>query len=146
MILYTCGQRDKHAGLGHPCGRAARRSTSRLRVRDPRAAGATASCHGPGATGANRREEVKALTGQTNLPVLALDEGETVVWTGDIIEWAKAHPLYQARSAADEPHPGGPEAARLRQGPGDLRGRDELIMVASDRISVYDVIPSAEDS
>ena len=35
------------------------------------------------------------LTGQINLPVLALNEGETVVGSGKIADWAKAHPAYQ---------------------------------------------------
>ena len=41
------------------------------------------------------RDEVKELTGQVNLPVLLLDEGKTVISSGKIIEWAKAHPAYQ---------------------------------------------------
>ena len=43
----------------------------------------------------NAREEVKELTGQINLPVLLLDEGESVVGSGRIVDWAKAHPGYQ---------------------------------------------------
>jgi glutaredoxin len=43
----------------------------------------------------NAREEVKQLTGQINVPVLLLDEGETVVGSGRIVDWAKAHPGYQ---------------------------------------------------
>jgi hypothetical protein len=38
---------------------------------------------------------VEELTGQINLPVLALNEGETVVGSGKIVDWAKAHPAYQ---------------------------------------------------
>ena len=43
----------------------------------------------------NAREEVQQLTGQINVPVLLLDEGETVVGSGRIVDWAKAHPGYQ---------------------------------------------------
>jgi hypothetical protein len=42
------------------------------------------------------RGEVKELTGQINLPVLALDEGRTIIGSGKIAEWAKAHPSIQA--------------------------------------------------
>jgi glutaredoxin len=38
------------------------------------------------------RDEVKQLTGQVNLPVLLLDEGKTVISSGEIIKWAKSHP------------------------------------------------------
>ena len=43
----------------------------------------------------NNRTEVEELTGQINVPVLALDEGESVVGSGNIVGWAKAHPAYQ---------------------------------------------------
>jgi glutaredoxin-related protein len=43
----------------------------------------------------NGRDEVKELTGQIGLPVLVLDEGKTVVGSGKIVDWAKAHPAYQ---------------------------------------------------
>jgi len=96
MILYTCGQRDKHAGLGHPCGRAAKALDEAGYEYEIRELPGYRLVPWTWGDRRNRREEVKALTGQTNLPVLALDEGETVVGTGDIIEWAKAHPVYQA--------------------------------------------------
>ena len=41
------------------------------------------------------RDEVRELTGQINLPVLALDEGKIVVGSDKIVKWAQAHPAYQ---------------------------------------------------
>ena len=95
MILYTCGQKKAMASLGHACGRAAKaldKAGYEYEIRDL-----------PGYrlvpwTWRQRRhdrEEVRELTGQINLPVLALDEGKTVVGSGRIVEWAKAHPAYQ---------------------------------------------------
>jgi hypothetical protein len=70
VILYTCGQKKSLASLGRlvPWTWGERR-------------------HG--------REKIRALTGQINLPVLVLDEGQTVIGSGKIVEWAKAHPSYQ---------------------------------------------------
>ena len=95
MILYTCGQKKSLASLGHACGRAAKALDDagyEYEIRDL-----------PGYrmvpwTWADRRrgrKEVEEVTGQINLPVLLLSEGETVVGSGKIVEWAKAHPAYQ---------------------------------------------------
>jgi glutaredoxin len=95
VILYTCGQKKALGSLGHPCGRAARaldQAGYEYEIRDL-----------PGYrlvpwTWRQRRhdrEDVRELTGQIDLPVLALDEGQTVVGSGSIVEWAKAHPIYQ---------------------------------------------------
>jgi glutaredoxin len=97
VILYTCGQKKALGSLGHPCGRAARaldQAGYEYEIRDL-----------PGYrlvpwTWQQRRhdrEDVRELTGQINLPVLALDEGQTVVGSGKIVEWAKAHPAYQPK-------------------------------------------------
>jgi glutathione S-transferase-like protein len=96
VILYTCGQRKSLASIGHACGRAAKAlddAAYEYEIRDL-----------PGYrlapwTWRNRRrgrQEVKRLTGQVNLPVLLLNEGAAVVGSGKIVEWAKAHPGYQA--------------------------------------------------
>jgi glutaredoxin len=95
VILYTCGQKDKHAAIGHPCGRAAKaldEAGYEYELRDLPGYRLV-----PWTWGARRhdRDEVKELTGQINLPVLALDEGRTVVGSGKIGDWAKAHPSYQ---------------------------------------------------
>ena len=56
---------------------------------------ATASRRGPGASVAVAARRSRSSTGQINLPVLVLDEGKTVVGSGKIVDWAKAHPAYQ---------------------------------------------------
>ena len=95
MILYTCGQKKAMASVGHACGRAAKaldQAGYEYEIRDL-----------PGYkylpwTWRDRRrgrEEIRELTGQIDLPVLILNEGRTVVGSGNIVEWSKAHPAYQ---------------------------------------------------
>ena len=95
MILYTCGQKERHAAIGHPCGRAAKALDDagyEYEVRDLPGYRLAPWTWGDRR---ERRKEVEELTGQINLPVLLLDEGRTVVGSGKIIHWANAHPSYQ---------------------------------------------------
>jgi glutaredoxin len=95
VILYTCGQRDKHAAIGHACGRAAKaldEAGYEYEIRDMPGYRMMPWTWGQRRRG---RDEVKELTGQISLPVLALDEGRTIVGSGKIAEWAKAHPTVQ---------------------------------------------------
>jgi glutaredoxin len=95
VILYTCGQKKKHAAIGHACGRAAKaldEAGYQYEIRDLPGYRMV-----PWTWGQRQRDrdEVKRLTGQVNLPVLALDEGRAIVGSGKIVEWAKAHPTVQ---------------------------------------------------
>jgi glutaredoxin len=95
VILYTCGQKKNHAAIGHPCGRAAKALDDagyEYELRD-----LPGYRLAPWTWGQRRRgrDEVKKLTGQVNLPVLVLDEGRTIVGSGTIADWAKAHPTIQ---------------------------------------------------
>jgi glutaredoxin len=95
VILYTCGQKKKLGSVGHPCGRAADALDDagyEYEIRDLPGYRLAPWTWGDRRKG---REEVKKLTGQINVPVLVLDEGQTVVGSGKIVEWAKAHPAYQ---------------------------------------------------
>ncbi len=95
MTLYTCGQRSKHAAIGHACGRAAKALNEAGYEYEIKSMPGYRLM--PWTWGDRRRgrEEVRSLTGQINLPVLALDEGKTVVGSAKIVEWAKAHPSVQ---------------------------------------------------
>ena len=90
MRLYTCGQRDHAASLGHPCGRAARA------LRD---AGHTFDIEVVEGyrlmpwTRRGKREAIRELSGQEDVPVLVADDGEVVSGTGTIVRWAKDHPV-----------------------------------------------------
>jgi glutaredoxin len=95
VILYTCAQRSKHGSIGHPCGRASNALDDAGYEYEIKAMPGYRLM--PWTWGERRsgRQEVKELTGQVNVPVLVLDEGETVVGSGKIVEWAKAHPKAQ---------------------------------------------------
>ena len=89
MKLYTCGQSDHGASLGHPCGRAARAL---------REAGHEIEIETVGGyrllpwTRRGQRDAIRELSGQEDVPVLVTDDEEVVSGTGTIIAWAKAHP------------------------------------------------------
>lgn len=94
MKLYTCGQ-TTHGGslpwpIRHPCGGAAHALDE--------------AGHGyeivtvpgyrmlPWTRRGDVRAEIRELSGQDDVPVLQLEDGEIVAGSGRIIEWAKAHP------------------------------------------------------
>ena len=89
MKLFTCGQTDHGAGLGHPCGRAARAL---------REAGHDIEIEAVGGykllpwTRRGKRDAIRELSGQEDVPVLVADDGEVVSGTATIIAWAKEHP------------------------------------------------------
>jgi len=95
VTLYTCGQKKSWPAWSHPCSRAAKS------LDDAGYEYAIRALPGyrlmPWTWGERRsgRKEVEELTGQINVPVLLLDEGETVVGSGKIAEWARAHPAYR---------------------------------------------------
>ena len=89
MKLYTCGQTDHGAALGHPCGRAARAL---------REAGHTFEIEVVEGyrlmpwTRRGKRDAIRELSGQEDVPVLVTDDDEVVSGTGTIVRWAKDHP------------------------------------------------------
>ena len=95
MILYTCGQKKSLASFGHACGRAAKALDDAGYEYELRDLPGYRLMPWTWSDRRNGRDEVKELTGQINLPVLVLDEGNTVVGSGKIVDWAKAHPAYQ---------------------------------------------------
>jgi glutaredoxin len=95
VILYTCGQKKAFASLRHACGRAAKALDEAGYEYEIRAMPGYRLM--PWTWGERRsgRKEVEELTGQINVPVLVLDEGQPVVGSGKIVDWANAHPAYQ---------------------------------------------------
>jgi glutathione S-transferase len=89
MLLYTCGQKDHQARLGHPCGRAAKA------LRDAGHEIEIETVEGYRLlpwTRRGKRDRIREISGQEDVPVLVTDDGEVVSGTGTIIAWAKEHP------------------------------------------------------
>lgn len=89
MKLYTCGQRDHGASFGHPCGRAARALREAGHDFDVETVDGYRLMPW---TRRGKRDAIRELSGQEDVPVLVADDGEVVSGTGTIIAWAKAHP------------------------------------------------------
>ena len=92
MKLYTCPAGKNGASLPvvkHPCGLAAKALDE---------AGHEYALEKVGGfkalpfTRRGKRDEIKRLTGQEDVPVLVLDDGGTVTGTKAIRQWARANP------------------------------------------------------
>ena len=90
MKLYTCGQGDHGASIGHPCGRAAKALNEAGYSAEIVPVGGYKLM--PWTRRGDVRAEVERLSGQKDVPILVLDDGEVVSGTGTIVSWAKAHP------------------------------------------------------
>ena len=95
MVLYTCPARTHGANapiIKHPCGVAAQALDR---------AGCSYTVKVVGGfkniplSRRGKRGEIRALTGQEDVPVLVLDDGAPVYGTSAIVEWAAAHAAEQ---------------------------------------------------
>ncbi|MCB0876016.1 MAG: glutathione S-transferase N-terminal domain-containing protein [Solirubrobacterales bacterium] len=89
MKLYTCGQQDHAGKLGHPCGRAA--DALREAGWDFEIEVVEGYRLLPW-TRRGKRDEIRRISGQENVPVLVADDGEVVSGSGAIKAWASEHP------------------------------------------------------
>lgn len=90
MKIYTCGQRDKQASLGHPCGRAVK--AVREAGYDPEIEAVAGYRMLPWTRRGGVRDHIREISGQEDVPVLVTDEGEVISGTKTIMAWAKEHP------------------------------------------------------
>ena len=90
MKLYTCGQGDKQGSLGHPCGRAANALKKAGHAPEVVKVGGYKLL--PWTRRGDVRDEIERLSGQSDVPILVLDDGEVISGTATIIRWAKDHP------------------------------------------------------
>lgn len=98
MKLYTCGQRGRGGSLPdplkHPCAAAMRAlDEAGHRYELEVVAGYRML---PWTRRGDARAEVRELTGQDDVPVLALDDGEAIAGSGEIVAWAREHPAIRA--------------------------------------------------
>ncbi len=94
MKLYVCWGTFEPAPRpgGHPCGKA--HAALKEAGHDPelvRAYGLGLLPDGLFNRSRGRRE-VRRLTGKSTVPVLALDDGQVITESADIIAWARSHP------------------------------------------------------
>jgi len=95
VVLYTCTDGKSLGGLpapiAHPCGRAAKAlDEARHSYEWKKVKGGTLKLW----TWPNRardRAEVERLSGQRGVPILGLDDGQVVVGSGEIVDWAESH-------------------------------------------------------
>jgi glutathione S-transferase len=91
MDLYTCPARTHGANaplVKHPCGVAAQALDDAGHAYTVKVVGGFKNVP---FSRRGKREEIMALTGQEDVPVLVLDDGTTVNGSGAIVEWAAVH-------------------------------------------------------
>lgn len=96
MVLYTCPARTHGANaplLKHPCGVAARALDASGHSYTVKVVGGFKNIP---FSRRGKRDEIVALTGQSDVPVLVLDDGSTVLGSGAIVAWATGHPATRA--------------------------------------------------
>jgi len=89
VILYTCGQKKSMGSLGHPCGKAAKALDQAGHDYELKTVSGYKML--PWTRRGNERDEIKRISGQEDVPVLALDDGSAIAGTGAIVDWAKAN-------------------------------------------------------
>jgi glutathione S-transferase len=91
MLLYTCPA-GKHGAttplVKHPCGLAAKALDDAGHAYDTKTVGGFKALP---FTRRGRRDEVRELTGQEDVPILVLDDGTAIAGTRAIVEWARAN-------------------------------------------------------
>jgi glutathione S-transferase len=91
MVVYTCPARTHGANVpvvSHPCGVAAQALDRAGHEYTVKTVGGFKNVP---LSRRGKREEIIALTGQQDVPVLLLDDGSTVQGSGAIVAWAAAH-------------------------------------------------------
>ena len=92
MLLYTCPARTSAGSMPivqHPCGKAAKALDDAGHTYDVEVVGGFKSL---GFTRRGKRDKIRELTGQEDVPVLVTDDGEAIAGSDEIGAWAKSHP------------------------------------------------------
>ena len=92
MLLYTCPGRTSAGSMPivqHPCGKAAKALDDAGHAYDVEVVGGFKSL---GFTRRGKRDKIRELTGQEDVPVLVTDDGEAIAGSNEIVAWAKSHP------------------------------------------------------
>lgn len=86
--LYTCSAREV-APFMHPCGKAAKALRDAGHVFEVETVGGFKKLPG---SRRGKRDGIRELTGQEDVPVFVADDGEVVTGTTTIVAWAGEHP------------------------------------------------------
>ena len=100
MTLYTCPARTHGANapiVKHPCGVAAQALDRSGHAYTVKVVGGFKNIP---FSRRGKRDEIRALTGQEDVPVLVLEDGTTVAGTSAIVQWAASNEGSQAASAS----------------------------------------------
>jgi glutathione S-transferase len=92
MVLYTCGQRKRGPGFAHPCAKAGKALDAAGYEYEIRTVGGYRGAFWTWSKRNDDRAEVRELSGQNGVPILVLDDGETIAGSGRIVAWAEEHP------------------------------------------------------
>jgi len=95
VVLYTCPARTHGANapiIKHPCGVAAQALDRAGHSYTVKVVGGFKNIP---LSRRGKRGEIRALTGQEDVPVLVLDDGAPVYGTSAIVEWAAGHAAEQ---------------------------------------------------
>jgi hypothetical protein len=87
MVLYTCGGKKNGAPF-HPCARAAKALDDAGYDYEIKVVGGYKLM--PWTRRGDERAEIERLTGQSDVPVLLLDDEGTIAGTGAIVSWAES--------------------------------------------------------
>ena len=94
MLLYTC-KGEKRGPAHHPCGRAAKALDDNGHHYRIEVVGGMKVLPW---TRRGKRDAIRELTGQNDVPVLVLDDDTVVVGSKAIAAWADEHPSSAPRS------------------------------------------------
>jgi len=91
VILYTCEQKTNTPRF-HPCGKAGKALNEAGHEYEIRTVKGYRMLPWTWPHRSRDRAEIKELSGQENVPVLVLDDGEVISGSGTIADWARANP------------------------------------------------------
>ena len=107
MVLYTCTDGkmlgDLPAAIAHPCGRAAKALDECGHLYEWRKVRGGRLKFWTWPNRARDRAEIERLSGQRAVPILVLDDGQVVVGSGEIVQWARDNPPRGASSRQTTP-------------------------------------------
>lgn len=92
MVLYTCGQKTRGPAAMHPCAKAGKALEEAGYEYELKTVGGYRMMPWTWLSRGADRAGVRKLSGQNQVPILVLDDGEVISGSGTIARWAQEHP------------------------------------------------------